>query len=230
MLNGLLSENDGNEKAMQLSKKTGSKIKYLKSDISIAQSCKDLVLETNKVFGNGPHILVNNAGIQHVSPIEEFSDNMWEKVIAINLSSVFYTTKTAIPFMKKEKWGRIINISSVHGLIASKDKSAYVASKHGVVGFTKTIALELAGSGITSNTINPGWVKTDLVNAQIKKKSEELKITIEEATDLLLREKQPSRQFVNVEDIGNFVVFLCSPSGNQMTGSSYLMDGGWVAC
>ena len=173
-------------------------------------------------------ILVNNAGIQHVSPVETFPVDKWNAIIAINLSSVFHTTRLALPGMRARNWGRIINIASVHGLVASKEKSAYVAAKHGVVGFTKTIALETAQTGVTCNALCPGWVLTPLVQQQIDKRIAE-GAEPEAARDALLAEKQPSREFVTPEQLGELALFLCSNGAAQVRGVAWNMDGGWVA-
>ena len=172
--------------------------------------------------------LINNAGIQHVSPVETFPVDKWNAIIAINLSSVFHTTRLALPGMRARNWGRIINIASVHGLVASKEKSAYVAAKHGVVGLTKTIALETAQTEITCNALCPGWVLTPLVQQQIDKRIAE-GAEPEAARDALLAEKQPSREFVTPEQLGNLALFLCSDGAAQVRGVAWNMDGGWVA-
>lgn len=177
----------------------------------------------------GVDVLVNNAGIQVISSVQDFPVASWDKVIAINLNAVFHTTRAALPHMRERGWGRVLNISSVHGLVASVNKSAYVASKHGVVGFTKALALENAGSGVTANCINPGWVLTPLVQKQIDLRAQQLKLSDAEARVSLLSEKQPSKQFTTVDDLANLAVFLSSPYSNQMTGACYLADGGWTA-
>jgi 3-hydroxybutyrate dehydrogenase len=174
-------------------------------------------------------IMINNAGVQHVAPVDEFPRAKWDQVIAINLSAAFHGTAAAIPHMKKKKWGRIINIASAHGLVASKNKAAYVAAKHGLVGLTKAVALELAGSGITCNAICPGWVLTPLVQQQIEGRAKEQRIKVKDAELQLLAEKQPSLQFVTPEQIGGLVVFLCTPAADQMTGAAIAIDGGWTA-
>jgi 3-hydroxybutyrate dehydrogenase len=173
--------------------------------------------------------LVNNAGIQHVSPIEEFPEERWDAVVAINLSSVFHAIKAVLPGMKFRGWGRIVNISSVHGLVASANKSAYVATKHGVVGLTKAVALETAGTGITINTVCPGWVQTPLVDNQIRAKSEQDHISLDEARIALIGEKMPSKQFVEADFIGDTVVLFCSPAAAQLTGTALPVDGGWTS-
>ena len=175
------------------------------------------------------NILINNAGIQYVSPIETFPNEKWEHIVDVNLSAVFMTSKYAIPNMKKNKFGRIINISSAHGIVGSANKAAYVAAKHGVVGLTKSIAIELANENITANAICPGWVMTPLVEKQIQKISEDKSISYEEAERLLLIEKQPMLKFTKPEDIGALALFLCSHNSSTMTGSIVTMDAGWTA-
>lgn len=204
------------------------KVRFSPADMSKADEIHKMIHDAKKEFGT-VDILVNNAGIQHISPVETFPDEKWDQIMAINLSAVFHATKAVVPLMKEQGWGRIINISSVHGLIASVNKSAYVAAKHGVMGFTKASALELAGSGVTVNAINPGWVLTPLVQKQIELRAEKNNITYEQAKTGLLGEKQPSAEFVTVEDLGNFASFLSSPYSNQMTGAAYVCDGGWTA-
>jgi 3-hydroxybutyrate dehydrogenase len=174
-------------------------------------------------------VLVNNAGIQHVAPVEEFPVERWDAVIAINLCSAFHTTRLAVPAMKRANWGRIINIASVHGLVASANKSAYVAAKHGIVGFTKSVALETATTGVTCNAICPGWVLTPLVQKQIDDRATREKLTAETAKRALLGEKQPSMEFVTPAQLGELAVFLCSPAADQIRGAAWNMDGGWFA-
>ncbi len=173
-------------------------------------------------------ILINNAGIQHVAPVEEFPIEKWDAIIAINLTSAFHTTRAAVPGMKKRKWGRIINLCSAHSLVASPFKSAYVSAKHGLAGFTKTVALELATSGITVNAISPGFVKTPLVEKQIPDLAKSKGITVAEAQKEIL-EAQPTGHFVEVEEIGALAAFLASDMAASITGSNYSIDGGWTA-
>ncbi len=198
------------------------------ADLSQPALCADLIHDAEKRFGN-IDILVNNAGIQHVSPIESFPLNRWDAIIAVNLSAAFHTMRAALPGMKSAGWGRIINIASVHGLVASVNKSAYVAAKHGIMGLTKTAALELAGSGVTCNAICPGWVLTPLVKKQIEARAERDNISLAQAATELLHEKQPSGQFTTVEQLGALAVFLCSPAADNITGVPLLADGGWTA-
>jgi 3-hydroxybutyrate dehydrogenase len=177
----------------------------------------------------GVDILVNNAGIQHVALVEDFPVDKWDAIIAINLSSAFHTTRLAVPTMRQRNWGRILNIASAHGLVASPQKSAYVTAKHGLVGFTKSIALETATTGVTVNAICPGWVLTPLVQKQIDDRAHKEGISIEKAKTDLLAEKQPSLQFTTPEELGGLAVFLCSPQANNVRGVAWNVDGGWVA-
>ncbi|EHG7580037.1 3-hydroxybutyrate dehydrogenase [Citrobacter sp. RHB21-C05] len=200
---------------------------YHGADLSDAGQIEEMMRYAEREFG-GVDILINNAGIQHVSPIEHFPVEKWNAILAINLSSVFHTTRLALPSMRAQNWGRIINIASVHGLVASKDKAAYVAAKHGVVGFTKTTALETAQTGITCNALCPGWVLTPLVQQQIDKRIAE-GADPSDAREALLAEKQPSRAFVTPEQLGELALFLCSEGAAQVRGAAWNMDGGWVA-
>jgi len=187
-----------------------------------------MMAHAEREFG-GVDVLVNNAGIQHVSPVEDFPIEKWDAVIAINLSSAFHTTRLAIPGMRAKNWGRVINLASVHGLVGSVGKSAYVAAKHGVVGLTKVVALETATTGITVNAICPGWVLTPLVQKQIDDKAAREGISLAEAQKGLLGEKQPSLQFVTPAQLGDLAVFLCSSAGDNIRGAAWNMDGGWAA-
>ncbi|MDW5501100.1 3-hydroxybutyrate dehydrogenase [Pseudomonas lundensis] len=200
---------------------------YHGADLSDPQQIADLMRYAELEFG-GIDILVNNAGIQHVSPLESFPVDKWNAIIAINLSSVFHTSRLALPGMRERGWGRIINVASVHGLVASKDKGAYVAAKHGVVGLTKTIALETARTAITCNAICPGWVLTPLVQQQIDKRIA-AEVDPQQARDDLLAEKQPSQEFVTPEQLGELALFLCSDAAVQVRGVAWNMDGGWLA-
>ena len=198
-----------------------------------ADMSKPLEIEAMMAFGAQRFgcidILVNNAGIQHVAPVEEFPVEKWDAILAINLSSAFHTTRLALPAMQKANWGRIINVASVHGLVASAQKSAYVAAKHGIVGLTKVTALENATTGITCNAICPGWVLTPLVQKQVDAKAVAQSISTEEATKQLLGEKEPSMQFTTPEELGALAVFFCSPAANNVRGVAWNMDGGWAA-
>ena len=206
----------------------GVKTAYHGADMSKPAEIEAMMAFAAEKFGR-VDILVNNAGIQHVSRVENFPPERWDAIIAINLSSAFHTTRLALPAMQQAGWGRVINIASVHGLVASAEKAAYVAAKHGIVGFTKVTALENAKSGVTSNAICPGWVLTPLVQKQIDAKAAELKISTDEATKLLLQEKEPSLRFTTPEELGALAVFFCSEAGHNVTGVAWNMDGGWVA-
>jgi 3-hydroxybutyrate dehydrogenase len=203
-------------------------VHYLGNDLAKPSGPQALIAEAKKRLGR-LDILVNNAGIQHVAPIENFPADKWETILALNLSAAFYGIQAALPFMKEQKWGRIINIASAHGLVASAFKSAYVAAKHGLLGLTKTVALETASENITCNAICPGWVLTPLVERQIQERAQQQDISYEQASRNLLSEKQPSQRFVAPEEIGELAVFLCGPGGNSMTGTALSVDGGWTA-
>ncbi len=227
MLNGL-----GDAQQLAAAKKAiadlGVAVDYHGADMTKPREIEDLVAATAKRFGS-VDILVNNAGIQHVAPIEKFPDERWDAVIAINLTSSFHTIKHALPLMKARRWGRIINIASAHGLVASAEKSAYVAAKHGIVGLTKSVALETANTGVTCNAICPGWVLTALVQKQIDARAAAAGQTDAQAKIALVSEKQPDHEFTTPEDLGALAVFLCSEAGRVVRGASYVMDGGWTA-
>ena len=205
---------------------------YHGADMSRPAEIEAMMQFASMQFGR-VDVLVNNAGIQHVAAIEDFPIARWDAIIAINLSSAFHTTRLALPAMRAADngrgWGRIINLASVHGLVASANKSAYVAAKHGIVGFTKSIALETATTGITSNAICPGWVLTPLVQKQIDDRAAREGITVDKAKIDLLSEKQPSLEFVTPEQLGELAVFMCSPAGANVRGVAWNVDGGWVA-
>ena len=207
---------------------SGSKVVYCGADLSTPQGAEELVRFGEEQLGR-VDVLVNNAGIQHVAPIESFPTDRWDAVIAINLSSAFHTMRSALPGMRTRGWGRIVNIASAHGLVASAEKSAYVAAKHGLIGLTKVVALETALSGITCNAICPGWVLTPLVQKQIDAKAAAGNKTIAEAEHDLLGEKEPTLRFTTPDQLGDMVVFLCSRGGDNITGASMSMDGGWTA-
>ncbi|HEX3677453.1 MAG TPA: 3-hydroxybutyrate dehydrogenase [Sphingomicrobium sp.] len=177
----------------------------------------------------GPDILVNNAGIQHVSPVEDFATERWDAIIAINLSAAFHTTRLAVPAMKTKKWGRIINTASAHSLVASPNKSAYVAAKHGIAGFTKTVALEVATNGVTVNCISPGYVWTPLVEKQIPDTMKTRGLTREQVINDVLLAAQPTKRFVTPEEVAALALFLCRDEAASITGSNLSMDGGWTA-
>jgi 3-hydroxybutyrate dehydrogenase len=210
--------------ARRIGEETGTTVRYIRADMSNGEECRALVAKAGAC-----DILVNNAGIQHVAPVEDFPPAKWDAILAINLSSAFHATAAALPLMRAKGWGRIINVASAHGLTASPFKSAYVAAKHGLVGLTKTVALETAGQGITVNAICPGYVLTPLVEAQIPDQM----ATHDMDRDTVIREvmlaRQPSRQFATVEQIGGTAVFLCSAAAEQITGTTISVDGGWTA-
>lgn len=206
----------------------GVKVGYHDADMSQPEQIEALFSYANKSFG-GVDILVNNAGIQHVAPVESFPTDRWDAIIAINLSSAFHTTRLALPGMRERGWGRIINVASTHGLVASAQKSAYVAAKHGIVGLTKVVALETATTGITCNAICPGWVLTPLVQKQVDDRAARDGCDEEAAKRSLLGEKQPSLQFTTPEQLGELAVFLCSPAAVNVRGVAWQMDGGWTA-
>lgn len=207
---------------------SGIQVGYHGADMSKAAEIKDMMRYAEKDFG-GVDILVNNAGIQFVAKIEEFPVDRWDAIIAINLTSAFHTTRLALPSMKTKNWGRIINVASTHGLVASAEKSAYVAAKHGIVGFTKVTALETAQTGVTANAICPGWVLTPLVQKQVEARAQKEGIPVEQAKRELVLEKQPSGEFVTPEELGALAVFLSSDAARQVRGAIWNMDGGWVA-
>jgi len=206
----------------------GVRLAYHGADMSQPAQIAAMVQACEAELG-GCDILVNNAGIQHVALIEDFPPERWDAVIAINLSSAFHAMHHALPGMKRRGWGRILNIASAHGLVASAGKSAYVAAKHGIVGLSKAAALETATTGITVNAICPGWVLTPLVQKQVDARAEREGISNEAAAKGLLAEKQPSQQFVTPAQLGALAVFLCSPAADQVRGAAWNMDGGWVA-
>ncbi|WP_322469066.1 3-hydroxybutyrate dehydrogenase [Hydrogenophaga sp. SNF1] len=206
----------------------GTQVGYHGADMSKPAEIEDMMAYAAKTFGQ-VDILVNNAGIQHVAKVQDFPVERWDAVIAINLSSAFHTSRLALPAMLKANWGRIINVASVHGLVGSAEKSAYVAAKHGIVGLTKVTALETATSGVTCNAICPGWVLTPLVQKQVDAKAAALKLSNAEATKLLLGEKEPSMQFTTPEELGELAVFFCSPAAGNVRGVAWNMDGGWAA-
>jgi len=208
--------------------KGGVKARYHGADMSKPAEIRALVADAERAFG-AIDILVNNAGIQHVAPIDEFPEERWDAIIAINLSSVFHATKAALPGMKRRSSGRIINIASAHGLIASPNKSAYVSAKHGVVGFTKAAALETAEEGIRVNAICPGFVHTPLVQKQIEDRAREAGVSLEESARNIILAQQPTKEFVTVEQIAAMALFLVGDGAAQVNGASFSMDGGWTA-
>jgi len=205
----------------------GGKVGHHSADVSDVAQIADMIAYAEREFG-GVDILVNNAGIQHVDAVEDFPVESWDKIIAINLSSVFHTTRLSLPGMRARGWGRIVNIASVHGLVGSTGKAAYVAAKHGVIGLTKVVGLETAATQVTCNAICPGWVLTPLVQKQIDDRAAETG-DLEQAKHDLLAEKQPSLEFVTPSQLGELTLFLCSEAGAQVRGAAWNIDGGWLA-
>lgn len=212
----------------KLAQEHGVGIAYSPADMAKPTQIRELVADTVREFG-GVDILVNNAGIQHVAKVVDFPEERWDAIIAINMSAAFHATKAALPHMFRRKWGRVINIASAHGLVASAEKAAYVTAKHGIVGFTKVVAIETANEGVTCNAICPGWVLTQLVQKQIEVRAATQGIAERQASDDLLREKQPMLNFTTPAQIGALAVFLCSDSASTITGAALSIDGGWVA-
>jgi 3-hydroxybutyrate dehydrogenase len=211
-----------------LAEKHGVRAAYVAADMAKPAEIRAVVEEAKRRFG-GVDILVNNAGIQHVAKIVDFPEERWDAVIAVNLSAAFHASKAALPLMIAQGWGRIINIASAHGLVASGEKAAYVTAKHGLVGLTKVTAIETANQGITCNAICPGWVLTPLVQQQIEARAKAEGIAVEHARQNLLSEKQPMLDFTTPEKIAALAVFLCGDAASTMTGAALSIDGGWVA-
>jgi 3-hydroxybutyrate dehydrogenase len=228
MLNGLGDPEKIEATRSGLEIEFGITVKFNGADMTKPKEIAKLVDKTVSTLGS-VDVMVNCAGIQHTAPVEEFPPEHWVSIIAVNLSSSFYTIRHALPYMRKNGWGRIINIASVHGLVASANKAAYVTAKHGLVGLTKVVALETAGSGITSNAICPGWTRTELIEPQIAARAEALGIDLEAGGRNILAEKQPSQQFVTIEQLGQLALFLCSSGADQITGTAVPVDGGWTA-
>ncbi|WP_116131673.1 3-hydroxybutyrate dehydrogenase [Tropicimonas sp. IMCC34043] len=224
VLNSFTDNDEDHALAEKIAKETGTEAKYIQADMSKGDQCRALIEKAGVC-----DILVNNAGIQHVAPIDQFPVAKWDAIIAINLTSAFHTTAVALPMMRKAGWGRVVNIASAHGLTASPFKSAYVSAKHGLVGMTKVVALETAEEPITANAICPGYVLTPLVEAQIPDTMKEYKMSREEVIRNVLLERQPSKQFATVEQLGGVVEFLCSSAADQITGTTISVDGGWTA-
>ncbi|MGI3164920.1 3-hydroxybutyrate dehydrogenase [Pseudooceanicola sp. 200-1SW] len=224
VLNSFTDRDEDHKLAEELAAKYGTEVRYIAADMSKGDDCRALVEKAG-----GCDILVNNAGIQHVSAIEDFPTAKWDAIIAINLSSSFHTIAAALPGMREKGWGRVVNIASAHGLTASPYKSAYVAAKHGIVGLTKTVALETAEDPITCNAICPGYVLTPLVEAQIPDTMKKYDMSREDVVRNVLLERQPSKEFATTEQVGGTVAFLCSPAAEQITGTTISIDGGWTA-
>lgn len=228
VLNGFGDVDGPRGEIEQAGKAHGVRTGYHGADMSRPAEIEAMMQYAAKEFGR-VDILVNNAGIQHVSAVQDFPVERWDAIIAINLSSAFHTSRLALPGMLANNWGRIINVASVHGLVASAQKSAYVAAKHGIIGLTKVTALETAQTGVTCNAICPGWVLTPLVQKQVDAKAAEAGVSNEEAKKLLLGEKEPSMQFTTPDELGELAVFFCSAAANNVRGAAWNMDGGWTA-
>ncbi len=228
MLNGFGEARAIEALRTRLAQEHGVDVLYSPADMAKPPQIRDLVAETIRQFGH-VDILVNNAGIQHVAKVVDFPEERWDQVIAINLSAAFHATKSVLPVMLSRKWGRVINIASAHGLVASGEKAAYVAAKHGLVGLTKVVAIETANHGVTCNAICPGWELTPLVQKQIEDRTAAQGIPVQTARDALLREKQPMLDFTSPEQIGALAVFLCSEAARTITGAALSIDGGWIA-
>ena len=228
ILNGFGDTDAIEAQRADLEEKYGITAVYNGADMTKADEIRAMMAIAAEIFGS-VDIVVNNAGIQHVSPIDEFPTEKWDAIIAINLTSAFHTTAAALPIMRKTGWGRVVNIASAHGLVASPFKSAYVAAKHGILGLTKTTALETAQDGITCNAICPGYVRTPLVEAQIPDTAKARGITEEEVVRDVILSAQPTKSFVGLEELGALTVFLCSDAAKSLTGASLPLDGGWTA-
>ncbi|KRS18266.1 3-hydroxybutyrate dehydrogenase [Roseovarius indicus] len=224
VLNSFTDNEEDHKLASDMAEEFGVNVRYIQADMSDAAACRKLVEEAGRC-----DILVNNAGIQHVAPIPDFPIEKWNAIIAINMSSAFHTTAAALPMMREAGWGRVVNIASAHGLTASPYKSAYVAAKHGVVGLTKVTALETAEEPITANAICPGYVLTPLVEAQIPDTMKEYDMGREEVIKTVMLQRQPSKEFATVEQIGGTALYLCSDAAAQVTGTTISVDGGWTA-
>mgnify|MGYP000924373639 FL=1 len=224
VLNSFTDRAEDHALAKSLASEFGVTVRYIAADMSKGADCRRLIADAGTC-----DILVNNAGIQFVAPIDDFPTEKWDAIIAINLSSAFHTTAAALPAMRKRAWGRVVNIASAHGLTASPFKSAYVAAKHGIVGFTKVTALETAGKGVTCNAVCPGYVLTPLVEAQIPDTMKEYGMDRETVIREVMLARQPSKEFATVEQLGGTVNFLCSDAAAQITGTTISVDGGWTA-
>ncbi|MEM9422056.1 MAG: 3-hydroxybutyrate dehydrogenase [Pseudomonadota bacterium] len=228
MMNGFGDAEEIEANRARIEQAHGVSVKYNGADMTKPAEIRALVSDTVEAFG-GIDILINNAGIQKVAPIDEFEDAKWDAIIAINLSSAYHTIKHTLPHMKKKGFGRIINLASAHGLVASPFKSAYVAAKHGMVGLTKVVALEVAQDGVTCNAVCPGYVKTPLVEAQIADTAKARGITEEEVKNDVMLKAQPTREFVTYDNLNGLIAYLCSNAGSGATGTSFSIDGGWTA-
>lgn len=228
VLHGLESQEEGDKLATSFHSQHGVEAIYVQADISHPDNIDAMMSQITAQVGPVT-ILVNNAGIQHTAPVQDFPPQKWDQILAVNLSAAFHTTRLAVPAMQTQGWGRIINISSVHGLVASVNKAAYCAAKHGLIGMTKVTALELAAKGVTANCICPGWTDTPLLVEQFKAYARDNNTSYEEAKQGLIKAKAPYPDFVSPADIGQLVLFLCSDAAKAITGTSMPIDGGWTA-
>lgn len=228
ILNGMGEKKVIDEIVQEMVRFTKGKVIFLDADLSKPDQINAMMAEAAEIFG-GVDILVNNAGIQLVNPIDDYPEDKWEDIIAINLSASFYTTKAVFPYMKEKKWGRIINMASAHGLVASPFKSAYVSAKHGLVGLTKVAALEGGLFGITCNAICPGYTWTPLVEKQIKATAIAKGISESEVINTVMLAEHATKQFTTTEQLADLAVYLCSPSADNITGTTLPVDGGWTA-
>ncbi|MEM7722007.1 MAG: 3-hydroxybutyrate dehydrogenase [Pseudomonadota bacterium] len=224
VLNSFTDRDEDHAIATEIATATGVTARYIKADMSKGAECRALIEQAGAC-----DILINNAGIQHVAAIDQFPIDKWDAIIAINLNSAFHTTAAALPLMRAAGWGRVINIASAHGLTASPYKSAYIAAKHGIVGMTKTVALETAEEPITANAICPGYVLTPIVEKQIPDTMKEYSMSREEVIQNVMLKRQPSKEFATVEQMGGTAAFLCSDAAAQITGTTISVDGGWTA-
>ena len=224
VLNSFTDRDEDHQLAKDMAEEFGTTVRYIQADMSKADQCRALIEKAGAC-----DILVNNAGIQHVAPLDQFPVDKWDAIIAINMNSAFHTTAAALPMMRKAGWGRVINVARAHGLRASPYKSAYVTAKHGVVGMTKVVGLETAKESITCNAICPGYVLTPLVEGQIPDTAKEYGISEDEAVEKVILAKQPSKEFVTVEQLAGIAIFLCSDAAAQVTGTTISADGGWSA-
>ncbi len=224
VLNSFSNQPEDHETAKQLEDEFGVPVRYICADMKCPDQCRRLVHEAGEAS-----ILVNNAGIQHIAPVQDFPTEKWNLIVAVNLSAAFHTTAAALPAMRRNGWGRIVNIASAHGLTASPYKSAYISAKHGLIGLTKTVALETAEEPVTCNAVCPGYVSTALVEKQIPSQMEAHGMKREQVIREIMLARQPSRKFATISQVAETTVFLCSPSADQITGTTISIDGGWTA-
>ena len=228
VINGIATSEEAEALSRRLQQQYRAQVFYHPADLADPEQCAALIRDSEERFGR-VDVLINNAGIQYVAATEQFPVDRWNAILAINLSAAFHTIRAALPGMQRRNEGRIVNIASVHGLVASVNKAAYVAAKHGLIGLTKVVALENASRGITCNAICPGWVLTPLVEKQIDDRAAQRGISKEDATRQILEEKEPSERFTSIEDVAAMALYLCSSAASNITGASLPIDGGWTA-